>query len=58
MIPLCHDDMHASIDLYQLDLLKQTLGHRVITSAKEVMFLAGFVCLFENKITQKLMDRF
>ena len=38
----------------------------LITSAKEVMFLPGtvclsvclFVCLFVNKITQKLMDRF
>ena len=33
-----------------------------ITSAKEVVFLSGFVCgfvsLFVNKITQKLMDRF
>ena len=33
----------------------------IITSAKEVMFSPGFVCgfvsLFVNKITQKLMDR-
>ena len=33
-----------------------------ITSAKEVMFLPGFVCgfvsFFVNKITQKLMDGF
>ena len=33
-----------------------------ITSAKRVMFLPGFVCgfvsLFVNKITQKLMDGF
>ena len=34
----------------------------VITSAKKVMFLPGFVCgfvrLFVNKINQKLMDGF
>ena len=34
----------------------------LITSAKEVMFLPGFVCgfvsLFVNKITQKLVDGF
>ena len=34
----------------------------VFTSAKEVMFLPGFVCgfvsLFVNKITRKLMDGF
>ena len=37
-------------------------GNNIITSAKEVMFSPGFVCgfvsLFVNKITQKLMDRF
>ena len=34
----------------------------IITSTKEVMFSPGFVCasvcLFVNKITQKLMDGF
>ena len=29
---------------------------RVITSAKEVMFLPDFVCLCVSKITPKVMD--
>jgi len=28
----------------------------IITSAKEVMFLPVFVCLFVSKITQKVID--
>ena len=40
--------------------LLQSATSNVITSAKEVMFSPGFVCgfvsLFVNKITQKLMD--
>ena len=39
-----------------------TICTMFIISAKEVMFLPGFVCLFVrlfvNKITQKLMDGF
>ena len=30
----------------------------LISSAKEVMFLPGFVCGFVNKITLKLIDGF
>ena len=43
-------------------LLRVNVMSKVITSTKEVMFLPGFVCgfvsLFVNKITQKLMDGF
>ena len=39
---------------------RQICSYLCLTCAKEVMFLPGFVCgfvsLFVNKITQKLMD--
>ena len=42
--------------------VKPKVVRDIITSAKEVMFSPGFVCgflsLFVNKITQKLMDGF
>jgi len=40
----------------QQKVLQNSSAHEIFTSAKEVMFLPDFVCLYVSKITRKVMD--